>query len=291
MLYGIILASGLGTRFSDDLPKQFAKVAGKTVLEHTIEVFERNKHIDRTIIVITPQYRHILEDILLRNHYGKIYKVLNGGDTRKESSSIAISSIDEENAYVMIHDCARPFLSDDVIKNCVEALKTYDAVDVAIASADTLIEVNDEKIIKNIPERKFMRRGQTPQCFKLSLIKKAHELSQGDENFTDDCGLVVKHNLASVYVVEGENKNLKVTMPEDIFMADKIFQINSMKAPTVNDFSAMKDKVVVVFGGHSGIGECVINLAKEYKAKTYAFSLENGCDVSDYENVSEQRER
>lgn len=288
MLYGVILASGLGTRFSDDLPKQFAKVAGKTVLEHTIEVFEKSNHIDRTIIVITPQYRHILEEILLKNHYSKVCKVLNGGDTRKESSSIAISSIDEEDAFVMIHDCARPFLSDDIIKNCVDALKNYDAVDVAIPSADTLIEVSEDKIIKNIPERKFMRRGQTPQCFKLSLIKKAHELSKGDENFTDDCGLVVKHNLAPVYVVDGESKNFKVTMPEDIFMADKIFQVNSMKAPISADFSQMKDKVLVVFGGHSGIGECVMNLALENGAKAYAFSLENGVDVSNYENVAQK---
>ena len=96
MLYGVILASGLGTRFSDDLPKQFAKVAGKTVLEHTIEIFEKSEYIDRVILVITPQYRHILEEILLKNHYNKVYKVLNGGDTRKESSSIAISSIDED---------------------------------------------------------------------------------------------------------------------------------------------------------------------------------------------------
>ena len=117
MLYGVILASGLGTRFSDDLPKQFAKVAGKTVLEHTIEIFEKSEYIDRVILVITPQYRHILEEILLKNHYNKVYKVLNGGDTRKESSSIAISSIDEDDALVMIHDCARPFLSDNIIKN------------------------------------------------------------------------------------------------------------------------------------------------------------------------------
>lgn len=285
MLYGVILASGLGTRFSDDLPKQFAKVAGKTVLEHTIEVFEKSKYIDKTIIVITPQYRHILEEILLKHNYTKVCKVLNGGDTRKESSSIAISSIDEDDACVMIHDCARPFLSNDIIKNCVQALEMYDAIDVAIPSADTLIEINNDKIITNIPNRKLMRRGQTPQCFKLSLIKKAHELSKGDENFTDDCGLVVKHNLAPVYVVDGESKNFKVTMPEDIFMADKIFQINSMKSPVVQNFENMKDKVVVVFGGHSGIGECVINLAKKYNAKTYAFSLENGVDISNYENI------
>ncbi len=224
--YGVILASGVGSRYNSDIPKQFIKIAGKTVMEHTIEVFENSQYIDEIILVITPEYRHVAENILMKNNYKKVAKLLNGGATRKESSFIAISSIPDEEADVLIHDCARPFLSQRVIKDCVNALEKYQAIDVAIPSADTIIKVKDG-LIESIPNRAELRRAQTPQCFKLSLIKKAHELSKDDNNFTDDCGLVVKYNLADVYVVDGDGENIKITYPEDIFMADKLFQLKS----------------------------------------------------------------
>lgn len=284
--YGIILASGTGNRYGSDVPKQFVKIAGKTVFEHTVEIFEKAKEIDEIIVVITPDYRHYAEELILKNNYKKISKLLNGGDTRKESSSIGIHSIDDEEANVIIHDCARPFLSQRIIKDCVKALETYNAVDVAIPSADTIIKVK-ENIIEKIPERKYLMRGQTPQCFKLSTIKKAHELSKNDTNFTDDCGLIVKYNLAEVYVVDGEGENIKITYPEDIYMADRLFQIRSSECPNEQDLNKLKDKVIVVFGGTSGIGECMVNIAKEYGAKTYPASTRTGCDITDYENVAD----
>ena len=163
--YGIILASGTGSRYNSDIPKQFIKIAGKTVLEHTVEIFENSDKIDEIILVITPDYRHIAENILLRNNFKKITKLLNGGATRKDSSYIAISSIEDEEANVLIHDCARPFLTEQIIDNCVKALDKYSAVDVAIPSADTIIKVKDG-IIDGIPDRASLMRGQTPQCFK-----------------------------------------------------------------------------------------------------------------------------
>ena len=283
--YAIILASGTGVRFGSETPKQFVKIAGKTVLEHTIEIFENAPEIDETVIVIAPEYRYVLEEILLKNNYHKVSKVLNGGATRKESSFIGISSISEEEANVIIHDCARPFLSQRIISDCIEALKKYDAVDVAIPSADTIIRVNNNNIIQNIPERAYMRRGQTPQCFKLSVIKKAHALANQDNNFTDDCGLVVKYGLSDVYVVDGENDNIKITYPEDIFLADKLFQIHSVNIPENFSLKKLKDKVIVAFGGFSGIGKCIVDLAKENDAHVFPFGLENGYDVSDYGSI------
>ena len=226
--YGIILASGSGSRYGADIPKQFVKIADKTILEHTIDVFEKNQNIDDIIIVITPEYRKTAEEILSENNYKKVSKLLNGGKIRKESSFIGISSIDDEEANVLIHDCARPFLAQKIIDDCVEALKTYDAVDVAIPSSDTILELDEENFIRKIPNRAKLWRSQTPQCFKLSLIKKAHELSKNDSNFTDDCGLVVKYNLSDVYVVEGDVQNIKITYPSDIYMANSFYQKNKV---------------------------------------------------------------
>ena len=282
--YGIILASGTGTRYHGDIPKQFVKIAGKTVLEHTLDVFEKSKFIDFVILVITPDYREMAEEILLKNNYSKILRLLNGGETRKESSCIGISSIEDEDAYVIIHDCARPFLTERILKDCSEALKKYDAVDVAIPSADTIIKVKDE-IIENIPERKYLMRGQTPQCFKLSLIRKAHELSKKDANFTDDCGLVVKYNLADVYVVEGENENIKITYPSDIYMADRLFQVRTADSPNENNLSDLKDKVIAIFGGTSGIGKSISVMAEKFGAHVFASSDKTGVDVTSYSDV------
>lgn len=282
--YGIILASGTGSRYNSDIPKQFIKIAGKTVLEHTVEIFENSDKIDEIILVITPDYRHIAESILLKNNFKKITKLLNGGATRKDSSYIAISSIEDDEANVLIHDCARPFLTEQIIENCVEALEKYSAVDVAIPSADTIIKVKDG-IIDSIPNRAELQRGQTPQCFKLSLIKKAHEMSHGDNNFTDDCGLIVKYNLADVYVVQGSGENIKITYPEDIFMADRLFQIRSSIYPETTSLEKIKDKVIVIFGGTSGIGKCIADLGEEYGGKIYSASTRSGCDITNYDDV------
>ena len=123
--YAIVLASGNGIRFGNDLPKQFIKIAGKTVLEHTVEIFEKHNLIDEIIIVITPEYRVLGEEILLKNNWSKVTKLLNGGMTRKESSNIGISSIKDIEANVIIHDCARPFLSPKIISDCISALEKY----------------------------------------------------------------------------------------------------------------------------------------------------------------------
>lgn len=286
-VYSVILASGKGERFDYYKPKQFIKIAGKTILEHTLDAFENNNSIDEIILVINPDYKDLTEQILINNHYKKIKKVLNGGETRKESSFVGINAIDDDEAKVLIHDAVRPFVSDRIINECVEALDKFSAVDVAIKSSDTIIQINDEHIINHIPQRNYMMRGQTPQAFRVGLIKKAHELSAQEENFefTDDCGLIVKCNLGDVYVVNGEETNIKITYPEDIFLADKLFQINSQKVPKNVLLNDLKDKVLVVFGASSGIGKDICKIAADYKAITYGYSRKNNVNIINYEEI------
>lgn len=219
--YAIILASGKGERFGSDLPKQFALLNGKTLLENSVEIFEQNENVDEIIVVITPEYKKKSQEILKK--YKKVNKIIEGGLTRKESSAIGISSIEENEANVLIHDCARPLLSQNVLNECIYSLNKYDAVAVACESTDTIIETEGD-FIKSIPQRSSVMNIQTPQCFKLSLINKAHQLSKNDSNFTDDCGLVVRHALSKVYIVKGESDNIKITYPKDLFIAEKIIQ-------------------------------------------------------------------
>ena len=221
--YAIILASGKGTRYGSEIPKQFVKIGEKTILEHSIEAFQKSEYIDFIIVVITPEYRNYAEEILSKNKYDKMIKLLDGGEIRKDSSYIGVNSIKEQDANVLIHDCARPFVTQRIIKDCVIALNNYNAVNVAIPVTDTIITVKDN-YIESIPKRGNLMQSQTPQCFKLSLIKKAHELSKDDKNFTDDCGLIVKYGLSNVYIVNGDIENIKITYASDIYLAEEILK-------------------------------------------------------------------
>jgi len=217
----IILASGTGSRLGNGLPKQFIKINGKTILEHCINAFESVVEIDEIILVINPNYRDFAQKIIKNNNFKKLSKILDGGETRKDSSSIAIEAVEDNEANVLIHDCARPFVSQKIIKDCVEALKHYDAVCTAVESIDTILQT-ENNIVKAIPQRSSIMRAQTPQGFRLSVIKKAHKYAKSDCNFTDDCGMVVRYNLTEVHIIKGDELNLKITYPQDIEIAEDL---------------------------------------------------------------------
>lgn len=219
----IILASGTGERFGENIPKQFYQFKGKTLLEHAIDAFEKNKNIDEIILVTNPKFRDLAENILNKNDYKKITKVLNGGKTRVESSYIGTSEAPEE-ANVLIHDAVRAFVTQKIIDDNIEALKKHEAVGTAIESIDTIIQVDENNVITAIPPRKFLKRVQTPQSFRANLIKKAHELALKDENasFTDDCGLILRYNLAPIHIVDGDEINLKITQKNDLKIIENL---------------------------------------------------------------------
>ena len=282
-IYGIILAGGSGERLGFDIPKQFVKIAGKTVIEHTIDIFERHPLIDHIIIVVNPDFRFLMEEILLKNNYKKVIKILNGGITRRESSYIGISSIEEDDAIVLIHDAVRPFVNERIINESIEAAKKYGAVDVAIPSVDTIIKVDDDMFIEDIPPRRYMMKGQTPQSFRLSLIREAHEKVK-EEEVTDDCSLIVKGGFGKVYVVRGEERNIKLTYPEDIFLMERIFQLKTHEVPAIS-LEGLSEKVMVVFGASKGIGKSIVDMAKGHGALVYGYSRKNGVDVRDYHSL------
>ena len=286
----IILASGSSERLSNiSTLKQFVKIAGKSVIEHTLDVFEKNPNIDEIIIVTRDDCKEYCKDILDKNNYKKVVNILSGGKTRQESSFIGLNSITYgDKTNVLIHDAVRPFISDRIIEECINALDKYQAVDVAIPSADTIIQVDDSNLITDIPKRKYLRRGQTPQAFKLGVIKKAHHLAQNDTNIevTDDCGLIIKYNLCDVYVVNGDDFNIKITYPIDIDIADKLFQIRSFDSSFTTP-EKLKDKVIVVFGASRGIGEEIVSIAKNNRARVYGFSRATGIDITDFKLVDQ----
>ncbi|MBR3557883.1 MAG: bifunctional cytidylyltransferase/SDR family oxidoreductase [Bacteroidales bacterium] len=288
----VILAGGTGSRLGSATPKQFFKVAGKMVIEHTIDAFNHHHLIDEIAVVIHPDYVNMMEEIVLRNQWQKLKKILKGGKERYQSSISAIKAYNHHpNTNLIFHDAVRPLINPQIIDEVVLALNKYNAVDVAVAATDTIIQVNDSgDEITSIPNRNFLRRGQTPQAFKLSVIENAYELALQDPDFvcTDDCGTVVKYlPNEPVYVVSGAESNMKLTYKEDTFLMDKLFQLRSTCAPLGVDFEKLRKKVLVVFGGNSGIGAELVRIAEQFGAKVFSFSRSTtSTDISDYKSVT-----
>ena len=124
----------------------------------------------------------------------------------------------------------RAFVTEEIISACIEGLKKHAAVCVAIETPDTILEVDENGKIISVPQRKFLRCAQTPQCFKLDLIKHAHELARTQQqSVTDDCGLLLANKLADIYIVKGNSKNRKITYPEDLDFAQWVYINNCNK--------------------------------------------------------------
>lgn len=297
MNIAVILAGGSGTRMGTgtDIPKQFMKVAGKKVIEHTIDVFEASPLIDEICIVSKSDFINDVENLVVANQYKKVKKILHGGKERYHSSLAAINAYTNDDDNLLFHDAVRPLVSQRIIADCVEALKKYNAVDVAVKTTDTIISVDEKECIDFIPDRTRLRNGQTPQCFKRGTIRKAYELALADPDFTttDDCGTVRRYlPNEPLFVVNGENSNMKLTYVEDLFLLDKLFQLRTQRGEQSQLSSlaikSLKEKVIVVFGGSYGIGGEIVRIANQYNARIYSFSrTQNSCDVSNVSQVKD----
>ncbi len=286
--FAIILAGGLGSRLGYGTPKQLLKIAGKPIMQFAIEAFEKHPRIDEIVLVVNPALRGHLTGIVSAMRSAKMVTIVDGGETRQESSRRGLEAISSEDGYVLIHDAVRPFVSRKIIDDILMALERHSAVDVAIKPADTIIEVNKRNLITSIPERDSLRRGQTPQGFRLPLIREAHRMADTDLDVrvTDDCGLVARYHLCDIAVVEGELTNIKITYPQDLFLADRLFQLKCLTVGDELDYDRLRGQVVAVFGGTRGIGKAVVELLTSHGARVHASSRSTGVDVSDSGSVS-----
>ena len=234
----VILAGGIGARVGGNTPKQLLPLAdGRSVLEHAVSAFEQSPHIDEVCIVMHPDYIAYAEQMLLANAWQKVRNIIPGGKERWESSVNAIRRLGDkairreakgEEVNLLLHDAARPFVSQEIIDRVCEALEQHEAVTVAIPSTDTIYEMADGKVAR-IPQRSTIMRAQTPQAFRIELIAEAYTKALGVDNLsaeacaeahipaTDDCGIVHEHMpQVPIYIVEGEEQNKKITFKEDI---------------------------------------------------------------------------
>lgn len=296
----IILAAGAGVRSGFSVPKQLVKLAGRPVTAHALKAFESSQKIDEIVIVTSQDSYSELETLVHKEGYKKVKKIILGGKERWESSWSAIEAYKNEpnleQVNFIFHDAVRPLVDEFIIDRVTEALVDHKAIDVVINTVDTIVEVDDSnKYIGKILNRSKLRNGQTPQAFRYGVIRKAYEKAIQDPNklFTDDCGIVMKYlPEEKIFLVEGSSYNHKLTYNEDLAILDKLFQLkrNLMTTPSLNEglgecLEVLSQKVVVVFGGTSGIGEEICKLLGDVKTKVYPISRKTGCDISKIEDV------
>lgn len=222
----VILAGGSGQRFGTALPKQFLPLAGKTVIEHSIEAFEECAAIDEIAVVMNADYLPQMQSIIDRNSWKKVRKLLPGGAERHFSTLSAINAYGGcSDINLIFHDAARPAVSQRIIEETVTALQNHPAVAVAISATDTVFEVTDDgSFITAIPSRKRLRCAQTPQAFRIDIIRGAYRKALQDPDFTstDDCGVLLKYcPEVPIFIVAGDTANQKLTYPEDTISLER----------------------------------------------------------------------
>jgi 2-C-methyl-D-erythritol 4-phosphate cytidylyltransferase len=276
----VVLAGGTGTRVGLSIPKQLIKIAGKPIIEHTIAAMQQSPLVDEIVVMMAPGFLDEVREIVRRGEYHKVSQILEGAGTRNDTTAAALAALGEEECNVLLHDAVRPLVSQTIIAANVDALQTYAAVDTAIPSADTVIQVaaGDGRMADVLP-RHLLRRGQTPQSFRLSTIRAAYANASSDPNFTatDDCTVVLRYLPdVPIGVVAGHERNMKVTEPIDVYIADKLFQLTSADTPTglaeADYRQRLAGKTLVVFGGSYGIGGDIAALAKSYGATVRTYS-------------------
>lgn len=225
-MVAVVLGGGTGTRFGAALPKQLLSLNGKSLVEHCVSAFASAPGIDEILLVMPPAYHEEAKRLV----GAQVGAIIEGGATRPDSVRNALAHIaahyDEAETGVLIHDAARPLVTRQIIADCMQALNEHDAVGTAVPTSDTILAVADGAIV-HVPPRETLYRAQTPQCFRLATIAKAHALAAADPAFqpTDDCGVVLRYLPDTpVHIVQGSESNIKVTYPTDLAIAEALLK-------------------------------------------------------------------
>lgn len=225
----ILLAGGAGSRFGTEVPKQLAPLAGRPVLQHAIEAFERHPRIHEIVVVSRAEQLETVQALVFASSYAKVTQVVPGGATRPGSVLAGLAALAgrEDETKLLVHDAVRPLVSRAIIDRCLDALDEAGAVEVVVSSTDTMVEVDEAGFVRGIPDRSRLRRCQTPEAFRLGVLRRAYAIlgERGELRATCD-GVLVLRALPSerVATVEGEAANLKITEPVDLELAEMLLR-------------------------------------------------------------------
>ncbi|MBR7016947.1 MAG: 2-C-methyl-D-erythritol 4-phosphate cytidylyltransferase [Lachnospiraceae bacterium] len=218
MTAAIVLAAGRGKRMESDTPKQFLHIENEMIIEKTLRVFEASKVIDEIILVTGEDWVEFCRDeIVAKNDFKKVRAIVVGGAERYDSVYAGLLACPEAD-YVMIHDGARPFVTEAILERVSEAVKEFDAAAAAVPSKDTVKIADEHGFVVSTPDRRRVWNMQTPQAFNYTLIRGAYEIlkESGMTGVTDDAMVIERSGLGRVKLVMGAYSNIKITTPEDL---------------------------------------------------------------------------
>ena len=218
----IVLSAGQGKRMGTAVQKQYIELEGKPIVAHTLEVFQRSEVIDEILLVVGKgQEEYCRKDIIEKYHLDKVKKIIEGGAERYHSVYCGLKEV-RKDGYVFIHDGARPFVTEEILRKSYEAVCEYPACVIGMPVKDTIKIADNEGFSNETPERDKVWQIQTPQVFEVKLIRDAYEtlLQSGKTKVTDDAMVVETVLGMKVRLVEGSYENIKITTPEDLEIAE-----------------------------------------------------------------------
>lgn len=232
MIYGVVLAGGVGSRMGNvGKPKQYLLIGDKPILIHTLEKFYMQSEFEKVLVLCPREWLSHTKN-LIKKYIRDTERVvvLQGGNTRNETIMNAISYIEargnlNEDTIIVTHDSVRPFVTQRILEENIRYAKEFDACDTAVAATDTIVCSEDNVVISDIPERRKMYQGQTPQTFKALKLKNLYEaLSEEEKNLLTDAAKIFVMKGERVHIVEGEVFNIKITYPYDLRVAEALLK-------------------------------------------------------------------
>lgn len=211
----IIPAAGSGSRLGSEIPKPFLKIGDRTILEHTLDRFDKPELVREILVPVSKNWLQKAAVLVKTGHFSVPVRFIEGGSERMYSIRNALSLLDVNSTYVAIHDAVRPFLSDELLFRLVDTVREIGAVIPGIPVTDTIKMVDTYHIVTETPDRTNLFAVQTPQCFRIDWIKKAYEIASISGKFgTDDAALCELAGF-QVHVIVGDRDNFKITWTED----------------------------------------------------------------------------
>ncbi len=220
----VVLAAGSGKRMGADVPKQYLTLCGKPIMLYCLEAFEKSRVDEIVLVVAAGDEAYCREQIVEKYHISKVRAIVAGGAERYDSVYEGLKAIQCD--YVLIHDCARAFLTEDIIERSIAGAKEYSACVVGMPVKDTIKIADERGWVDTTPQRDLVWSVQTPQSFSYPLIYEAYTRLQSCDKtgVTDDAMVVEKTMKTRVKLIEGSYENIKVTTPEDLLLGERILQ-------------------------------------------------------------------
>ena len=226
MIYAVIAAGGIGSRMGADKPKQYIEIGGKPIIVHTAEKFLSCERISKVIVLCPSDWVDYTKEIFA----GTEVVVISGGNTRNETLMRAIDYIEatdvlSDDTYLVTHDAVRPFVTEKIINDNIDAMQKYGATGTVVPATDTIFQSKNGQVIDSIPDRSELYQAQTPQCFGAIKLRELYESLSDEEKeiLTDGCKIYLLKG-HDVHLVTGHVSNIKITYPYDLIVAEAILK-------------------------------------------------------------------